>query len=58
MNLELSRRLAQAFMVGAAQFDERDALIHAAERVDAFSQLPAPMRDLLVEIETRPVNRR
>lgn len=55
MTPDLSRRIAHAFRVGAADLDERNVLRTAAgpERVKTVDDLPAEARALLLDLEQR-----
>jgi hypothetical protein len=55
MTPDLSRRIAHAFRIGAADLDERDRLRAAAGpvHVKTFDDLPPDAQALLLDLETR-----
>ncbi len=54
MRPTLSRRLARAVDIGQATADERARIMTAAAGARTFGDLPADIRDLLVELERGP----
>jgi len=54
MGLALSQRLGRAFSRTAVTPGEKDKVLAAAEKVETFNQLPAPIKSLVEDMEARP----